>query len=241
MTNQLSSITETYWLEDALKAGHRSTSPPTGDVPRPAQTFEIFRGVTSMIFGVGSTGTGLRGPGHIVDASGIRIEASGGIRVAEVLSSPSLVRDDRIDHELSSIRSLTDLSVNDIARLCGIKRRQIYNLLEGGETDPHRAANIRRIAQSIEKWSGRFPRPSMFRSALLAPLDNAQRNFIDIASADESGAVTRAIARFEEFLDGLGTCKPVTRVTHSPVGSRSGAVGNLRAIYGDDDTAALTL
>lgn len=161
-------------------------------------------------------------------------------RHGEVTSpSPVLQHGDRVDYELKRIRALTELSMNDMAHLCGIKRRQLYNLLDGSETEPHRAANIRRITNVIEKWSYRFPRPEMLRSALLAPLDREQQDFITLASSSaETNAIAKAIDLFENYMQRLGSANPVIRVSSSPATVRQEAVEQLRSLYGEDSPSA---
>lgn len=147
-------------------------------------------------------------------------------------------QDDRVHRELAEIRALTGLSVNDIARLCGIKRRQVYNLLDGSETEPHRAANIRRISQAIGQWSHRFQRPETLRSALLAPIGDNQEDFITLASSPDQAALAMAIDRFEEYLRRLGRATPAFRSTATSPAGRRQAVEQLRDLYGDNITSS---
>jgi len=165
--------------------------------------------------------------GHMTKPSSGRVEA--------VTSSAVLQQADCVERELRVIRTLTGLSVNDIARLCGIKRRQVYNLLDGGETEPHRAANIRGITSVIEEWSHRFARPEALRSALLAPLNNKREDFITlVSSADDPPAIAAAIALFGSYIQRLGSANPVIRVGSSSTANRKEAVELLRSLYGED-------
>jgi len=74
----------------------------------------------------------------------------------------------------------------------------------------NRAADIRRIANVIEQWSHRFQRPEALRSALLAPLDDTQWDFITLASSsDQPHAIAHAVDLFESYMQRLGTANPV--------------------------------
>jgi hypothetical protein len=129
---------------------------------------------------------------------------------------PAVPLSDNVSSELKRIRALTALSVADIAQLCGIKRRHIYNLLDGEPTGPHRAARIREILNHIEKWAGKFREPATLRSLLLSPLDHKGCTFISLVSIEDNpGAVQSAAYQVDRYIERLQGRKPVTRVAHS--------------------------
>ncbi len=197
--------------------------------------------ITFLTVGGATTGSAAASSTRLIDAPNQieRVIKPHSGRGTVIFPPAAIEQDDRVNHELGQIRALTGLSVNDIARLCGIKRRQVYNLLDGGETEPHRAADIRCITNVIEQWSHRFQRPEALRSALLAPLDDRQRDFITLASSsDQPHAIANAVDLFESYMQRLGTANPVVRISASPATSRREAAEQLRDLYGEDNASA---
>ncbi len=194
--------------------------------------------ITFLTAGGAATGSAAASSTRLIDAPNliahvVKLNSGHG---TVTFPSATIEQDDRVNHELAQIRALTGLSVNDMARLCGIKRRHVYNLLDGGETEPHRAANIRRIAAVIEGWSHRFQRPEALRSALLAPLDGRQRDFITLASSsNEPNAIATAADLFEGYMQRLGNANPVVRMGVSSVTGRREAAEQLRDLYGENN------
>jgi hypothetical protein len=150
----------------------------------------------------------------------------------------TLPQDDRVADELEAIRSLTGLPVHDIARLCGLQRRQVYNLLDGLETEPRRAAAVREVARSLAVLAERLGSQAALRSAILAPLDAQGRTFLDLASRQSAGSVARAAAALDAYLDRLGGARPPLRVASARRQDRAEAVRLLREMHGDDTPAA---
>lgn len=148
---------------------------------------------------------------------------------------------DDVSAELKRIRALTALSVSDIAQLCGIKRRHIYNLLEGEPTGPHRAALIRAILTHIERWADLYKDAITLRSVLLAPLDHEGLNFLSLASAEnDPAAVQSAAYRVDRYIERLEGRRPVARITGQ---IRSGAIEAgqiLRELHGERELPAGT-
>jgi hypothetical protein len=142
---------------------------------------------------------------------------------------------DSVPDDLARIRELTTLSVADIARLCGVKRRQLYNLLDGQPTDPRRARHIRALRAAIERWARRLPDPITLRSVLFAPLDEDRRDFVALAAADEPAGLTRATAAVDAYLARLGDGRPVHRASSSAPGAAAAAARDLRRLYGEDE------
>lgn len=159
-----------------------------------------------------------------------------GAVVSELERLPAVPLSDDVSSELKRIRALTALSVADIAQLCGIKRRHIYNLLDGELTGPHRAARIREILNHIDKWAGQFREPATLRSVLLAPLDHEGRSFISLASLeDDPGAVQSAAYRVDRYIERLQGRKPVMRVA-SPTNNGTVKAGDiLHELYGQEE------
>lgn len=140
---------------------------------------------------------------------------------------------DTVAEELAVIRNLTMLSMNDIARLCGIKRRHVYNLLEGEPTETHRAIRIRSIARVITEWAEQFPDPTTLRSLLLAPLEHTGRDFIAIAASEDSKDVDVANHLLKAYVARLNGARPVTRRTAQVPGIVERAAQTLRDVYGE--------
>ncbi len=157
--------------------------------------------------------------------------------VFEQSSDPSATGGDTVAEELVLIRDLTALSMNDIARLCGIKRRHVYNLLDGELTEPHRATRIRSIARIIKEWAGKFSDPTMLRSLLLAPLEHTGRDFIAIAASEDIKDVEVANHMLRVYVARLNGARPVTRRTAQVLGKAERAAQTLRDVYGEGSTS----
>lgn len=142
-------------------------------------------------------------------------------------------KDENVADELKAIREYSVLSVADIARLCGLRRRQVYNLLDGEATEPHRAARIRRLGARIVRWSKRVSSPATLRSALLAPLDEELRDFVTIMSSEAPNAEQEATSLFDAYLDSLGSARPITRTASRGREGRLESLQHLRELYGD--------
>lgn len=135
--------------------------------------------------------------------------------------------------DLEVIRTLTSLSVVDIARLCGVKRRQLYNLMEGEPTEPHRAARIHKLRIALERWAKRLPNPLMLRSALFAPLDSDQRDFVTMVEAKDGHDLSDAVEAFESYLWRLGSGRPIVRTGGPGAHAGSKALQHLLELHGD--------
>jgi predicted DNA-binding transcriptional regulator AlpA len=137
-----------------------------------------------------------------------------------------------VAQELERIRETTELTVADVARICGLKRRQVYNLLDGEPTEPHRAARIRKLSEMLMGWARQFPRPADLRSALFAPLGSDQRDFVTMMEQTEGHDISEAVAAFQAYLDRLNGGRPIWRTSSpSPARARE-AVQQLREYSG---------
>lgn len=100
---------------------------------------------------------------------------------------------------LDRLRTSSGLPAAEIARMVGIQRRQLYNLVDGGKTTPDREQRIRSIARVVELLLERLVEPSMVRSSLLAPVGPDLRSFVDLTT--EGVAVAAAERMLVDYLD----------------------------------------
>jgi transcriptional regulator with XRE-family HTH domain len=100
---------------------------------------------------------------------------------------------------LDRLRTSSGLPAAEIARMVGIQRRQLYNLVDGGKTTPDREQRIRSIARVVDVLLERLVVPSMVRSSLLAPVGPDLRSFVDLAT--EGVAVAAAERLLVDYLD----------------------------------------
>lgn len=107
------------------------------------------------------------------------------------------------------MRDLVDLPVQDLARMCGLGRRQYYNLMRGesGATKTPRAEqHIRQMRDYLGELNARLSGDaSQVRSALLLPLDESSRqSFYDIASSGDGSEVESGYQTLQAMLEGVG-------------------------------------
>jgi hypothetical protein len=103
---------------------------------------------------------------------------------------------------LARLRTRTTLPAAEIARMLGIQRRQLYNLVDGGSTTPEREQRIRTLGHVIDSLFERLGDVGLVRSALLAPIGTDLRSFVDLAT--EGGAIADADKLLEQYLDSRG-------------------------------------
>jgi hypothetical protein len=113
---------------------------------------------------------------------------------------------------LARLRSQTALPAAEIARMLGIQRRQLYNLVDGGSTTPDRERRIRALAHFVDRLFERFSEVELVRSALLAPIGRDLRSFVDLAT--EGGGIAEAGKLLEEYLDARGNA--IRRYVQTP-------------------------
>ena len=102
------------------------------------------------------------------------------------------------------MRGLVDLPVQDLARMCGIGRRQYCNLMRRkaeamktaeGET------RLRRVHHYLRELHTRLGAASAVRAAVLMPLPRHDaRSFLDISATDDIAALTDAYDELVELL-----------------------------------------
>ncbi len=150
-----------------------------------------------------------------------------------VIAPVPMEASDSVGNELRVIRQLTALSVTDVARLCGVKRRHLYNLLDGEPTESHRAARIRSIAEAVEQRASLFREAADFRSALLTPLDYQGHDFIAIVSSDEPSALAVGCRYLDAYVERLQGARPMTRFIGQTPNMSHEAITHLRELYGE--------
>ncbi len=104
---------------------------------------------------------------------------------------------------MQEMRTLVDLPVQDLARLCGISRRHFYNLMTGESAPPATLeTRIRALHDRLYKLFGSVGEDSRAaRAALLSPLSGG-RSAYDIAAGVDLEAIDAAFEELEANLRG---------------------------------------
>jgi hypothetical protein len=123
-------------------------------------------------------------------------------RVREVDTENRVVPSEPLTDVLARLRRRTALPAAEIARMLGIQRRQLYNLVDGGSTTPDRERRIRALAHFVEGLFERLNDVELVRSALLAPIGTDLRSFVDLAI--EGGEIAEAGKLLDEYLGARG-------------------------------------
>src|SRR5262249_55169065 len=95
---------------------------------------------------------------------------------------------------VNQLRILVDLPVHDIARMCGLGRRQFYNLLNGSSTTSDLEARIRILHSYISELGDRLGHDrAKLRSAILSALPSLEfRSFYGLAAEGDAAPLHRA-------------------------------------------------
>jgi hypothetical protein len=97
------------------------------------------------------------------------------------------------------IRAAVDLPVAQVAAMCGIKRRQFYNLLDGRGASATRERWVRALADAVEEISDAANGgPDQVRAAVLRPVDGA--SFFDAACAGDYDKLRDVALRLSDLL-----------------------------------------
>jgi hypothetical protein len=132
---------------------------------------------------------------------------------SQALVTTALQRDRAPVLSLASVtqqmRGLVDLPVQDVAKMCGLGRRQFYNLMRGeSEATKTRQAeqHIRQMFAYLTELNVRLDGDvSQVRSALLLPLDDSSReSFYDVALRGDASEIAARYENLQEKLDGTG-------------------------------------
>ena len=97
----------------------------------------------------------------------------------------------------SQMRDLVDLPVQDLARMCGLRRRQYYNVMSG-EAASTRSEQLMRLlhAELTALWQELDSDPALVRSAVLTPLEAFDHaTFYDIAVEGDTGKLRAAFGK----------------------------------------------
>jgi len=98
---------------------------------------------------------------------------------------PTVSTAETLATSVDRIRKLSGLPASDVARMAGIQRRHLYNLVDGGNTTPEREHRIRSLAGTIDELYARLNDVDAVRSSLLAPVGADLRSFVDMAAEGE--------------------------------------------------------
>ena len=125
----------------------------------------------------------------------------------DLATAEQLIKTDETVAELAKdLRTKIDLPVQDLAEMCGVRRRQFYNLLNGtsqpSTTLERRFRQLHRMVSEIHDLLDR--QPERVRAAVLTPLPDELGSFFDVAASGDADQLelaflhlTRAIKRGE--------------------------------------------
>jgi transcriptional regulator with XRE-family HTH domain len=135
---------------------------------------------------------------------------------------------------VTDLRARLGMSVDDVAAMCGVGRRHLYNLMSGSSTRTSQEAHIRRLADLVDQlWNAVEASPQRLRSIALHPIEGT--TFYDAAVAHDWELMTSLSHRLVEALEGgrlHGAIRRPSRRRRRH--ARSGAIAE---IYGDDNDA----
>lgn len=102
------------------------------------------------------------------------------------------------------LRTWLDLPVDDIARLCGVRRRQFYNLLESrGATSGSREKHVGLVHGVLEDLRSKLGDDNKkLRAAVLMPVTDDYRSFFDVC-AEQDPAEIKVVGK--ELADRIDT------------------------------------
>jgi hypothetical protein len=149
-------------------------------------------------------------PLTVVEPSGAFLPTPGPedepVVVDEPASQPTLA--DLTEH----MRELVDLPVQDLARMCGIGRRQYYNLMRrkaeamktaGGEQ------RLRLVHRYLLDLHERLGSPAAVRAAVLMPLDGSEmRSLLEVGGSDDVATLQSAYRELDKQLAAGATPSP---------------------------------
>jgi hypothetical protein len=126
--------------------------------------------------------------------------------LSDVRPEPERVRSSKRIQSLASAidqtRRHSGLPVAELARVSGLQRRQLYNILDGGSTSREREQRIRAFADVVERLFAREASVASVRSLLLAPIASDLASFVDLVAGGEP--IPEAWKRLEASLTQRG-------------------------------------
>lgn len=125
------------------------------------------------------------------------------------------------------LREWLDLPVADLAAMCGVRRRQLYNLLSGGTTSTPREEAIRALHDIVERLDGILDGDrERVRAAILWPANPSGESIYAAAVSQDSVTLRRVGGAVAERLE-AGDVRGLIR-RPSPRLSRSGSARGAR-------------
>ena len=136
-------------------------------------------------------------------------------------------------HDLvSELRARLGMSVEDLAAMCGVKRRQLYNLMSGTSTSTAHEAHIRWVATLVDDlYTAVGASSSRVRSLALHPVDGI--SFYELARAQDARRMettARELIRAVEAGEMSGSLR-----RPSPRRRAHARAGSLAELHGDGD------
>jgi hypothetical protein len=139
-----------------------------------------------------------------------------------------------VEAVVNDLRARLGMSVEDMATMCGVGRRQLYNLMSGSSTSTGHEAHIRRLAHLVDQLSAIVDgSPQRLRSIALHPIDGT--TFYEAAQAQDPEQMDAVTQQLLQAIDAGKLSGVVNRP--SPRSRAHMRPGTLAELYGDDDTA----
>jgi transcriptional regulator with XRE-family HTH domain len=139
-----------------------------------------------------------------------------------------------LDELVTELRARLGMSVDDVAAMCGVGRRQLYNLMSGSSTRTSQEAHIRRLAALVDQlWSVVDRSPQRLRSIALHPIDGT--TLYEAAVARDPAQMSSLSRHLIEAVE-AGRLRGAIR-RPSPRRRRHARPGAIAELYGDDHDA----
>jgi hypothetical protein len=131
--------------------------------------------------------------------------------VAPELETPDTVFDETVESTgyaksvaelLADLRGRIALPVQDLAHMCGMRRRQYYNLMAGQQPTPSSERQIRLVhAHAVHLYGALQERSDLVRAAVLTPLGDAGESYYDVAIAEDAARLRDSFAHLLKTIE----------------------------------------
>jgi len=105
-------------------------------------------------------------------------------------------------HMAKDLRTWLDLPVDDIARLCGVKRRQFYNILEDRlNTSTLREKHVRLVHGILRDLREKLGSDKKLRAAVLMPITSDYKSFFDVCAEKDPDRIREVGTELADRID----------------------------------------
>jgi hypothetical protein len=164
------------------------------------------------------------------------VSDDGAVLLVEVKGPPRSPRPETaarpLHHVVGELREQLGMSVDDAAAMCGVGRRQFYNLMSGTSARTAQERHIRKLGGLVDELSAAVESsPDRVRSLALHPVDGS--TFYEAARAQDATRMDSIARRLIEAVETDQLTGAVRRP--SPRRRRYARPGAVAELFGDDD------